>query len=1271
MEAAEVVPFDAGGEMASRIVDYDWSRTSAGPLPTWSASRMTVVRLLLQSRFPMFLWLGDDLVGVYNDAYGSLVGHKHPAALGRPAAEVWSEIWDVVGPLTSQILSGGPGTWSEDLQLIMERSGFMEETYFTFAYSPFTDEGRVAGVFAAVTETTERVVGNRRLLALRRLSESLAELRTESDILAAATATLEEHHDDICAAAVYLTDEREARLCAATTTAHQFADAVSFADWDELMASGATSVDWATLVSRGLCSAEPRADSSRERDARFVVEPLRQEGSAQPYGGVVVELNGRRPLDEDYRSFISVAVGLIGGALVNARAYEGELRRSQALTAIDQAKTAFFQNVSHEFRTPLTLMLGPLDDALRDRDEVLGEHQRERITVAARNGRRMKRLVESLLSIARAESEQYDAAFSPADLPVLTAELVSVFESAYRQAEIELVSEMRTLSGPVWVDRWAWESIVFNLLSNALKYTNDGRVTVRVLERDRRAVLEVVDTGVGIPEDELPRVFDRFFRARSTGGRSAEGAGVGLAVVRSMTQLHGGEVTVASTVGVGSTFTVSVPIGNTHLPVSRQRPEPVAPTRAEGLGESYVVEAERWLRVPVPPSPLGIAEGGAILVVDDNADMRSYLQQILSPHWPVLVAGDGQTALELARTTHPRLVLADVMMPAMDGVELTNAIRNDPALQGLEVILLSARAGAEASLGGLEAGADDYVTKPFTADELVRRIRARMGRIEAREAAQQHDIASRVAQAAAAARTVDDLVEAIHRPLKELSAVAVVVGVWDREDQVMRIFDGETLPRRYRDRYRLLSSSVPHPMVALLGTGEVAVFEEPESLLAAGYPDIAKDARDAGYVTTAVLPMLSADGSGLGAVGICWDRRHRADELRSLLDGIARVAARNLERVTILEQQRRVAESLHEELLATSSSSDLAAITMHYVPADDALLVGGDWYDAVDLLDGALAVGVGDVVGSGLPAIRTMSQLRTALATAALAGPDVGTTMQNLDHFADRAIGAAWATAAFGVLHPNGTFAYSVAGHPPPLVVHADGSTEYLWEGRSRPLAGGKPDVARPVATTALPPGATLVLYTDGLIERRGEPLDVSLQTLREIVTPIGHLPTPLLRDRLVGSLNAGRARRDDAVLVLVRPVGASERQLTYVLRAEAEQVRAARHTVQAWLRQFSIDSERADGFVVAVNEAITNAVDHGSRRPSDVVTIEAAIDGTRLLVCVSDRGQWSSDTRATGALGRGRGLALMHLLCDRVETSIARSGSTCTVELDLAGSAQ
>ncbi|HZI14480.1 MAG TPA: histidine kinase dimerization/phospho-acceptor domain-containing protein, partial [Myxococcus sp.] len=732
-----------GGRMGELMRSIDWSKTALGPVEAWPQSLLTSVSTCLNSRFPILVWWGPELVMLYNDAYSLILGAKHPKSMGARGRDVWPEIWHIIGPMLEAVLHGGEATWSENSLLLVMRQGFTEETYFTFSYSPIRDEsGGIGGVFTAVYETTGQVLGERRLRTLQALPVRTGEAKSVDEACTLAAGVLEESVADLPFSRVYLVDEAggEARLAAATGVPPEWTDspprvALNTADgapdaWfirDVLRSGRPVLVE--DLGQRFTLPVVP-GGSAAPRAA--LVLPLVRPGASSAAGVLVAGLSPHLVLDEKYRSFLELVAGQVTTAIGNVRALQEARERAEALAELDRAKTAFFSNVSHEFRTPLTLMLGPVEDSLADTREPLSPAQRERQELVLRNGLRLMRLVNALLDFSRIEAGRVQATYEPTDLPALTRDLASAFRSAVEKAGLELTVDCPPLDAPVWVDWTMWEKVVLNLVSNAFKFTLKGGIHVSLRQHGPRVELAVRDTGVGIPAAELPRVFERFHRVEGTRGRTIEGSGIGLALVHELAKLHGGQVRVESVLGRGSTFTVSIPTGTAHLPRER-----LGPGRAHEAGTGalpFIQDALQWLGDGLEPSgepapdALGAPapqarERGRVLLADDNADMRAYVLRLLSDAgWTVEAVRDGTEALEALRAQAPDLVLSDVMMPGLDGFGLLAALRADPRTADVPVILLSARAGEEATVEGLEAGANDYLVKPFSARELLARV---------------------------------------------------------------------------------------------------------------------------------------------------------------------------------------------------------------------------------------------------------------------------------------------------------------------------------------------------------------------------------------------------------------------------------------------------------------------------------------------------------------------------------------------------------------------
>jgi PAS domain S-box-containing protein len=709
--------------MGALIRNKAWSDTPLGPIESWPQSLRSAVSILLPSKAQIVLFWGPELVAIYNDAYRPAFGSKHPAALGKPARECWSEVWDVLEPLFGSVVETGEAFWAKDHLFGLERHGYVEETYFDVSYDPIRDEtGHVGGIFCIVSETTGRIIGERRLAVLRDLGRIAHGASSAGEVFRNAAAMLEQDRKDLPFLCLYGWDEREraARLEASAgleagapgVTAR--IDAANRSAWP--LGGDAEMVLVEPAVRLGSADA-PWPEAPKQA----AVIKIAARGRA-PYGYLVAGISPRRPFDEDYADFLRLVGANIANAVASVNDLEEERGRARALAELDRAKTIFFSNVSHEFRTPLTLMLGPLEDFLA-RSEGSNAQDLELLHVAQRNGLRLQKLVNTLLDYARIEAGRAQASYQPTDLAALTADLASNFRSACERAGLRLNVDCQVLPEPAYVDREMWEKIVLNLLSNAFKFTLEGAISLQLRDVGARLEFTVHDTGVGIPPEALPQIFERFHRVEDSRGRSHEGSGIGLALVNELVKLHGGAISVQSTPGAGSTFVVTIPKGNAHLPAGHVKAPRDNDLSTAARADAYVAEALSWLPGHQSTSTVSRPEHTQrILLADDNADLRNYVQRLLGEHYEVESVADGQAALAAARARRPHLIISDVMMPRLDGFELICELRADPNLRAIPVILLSARAGEEARLEGLGKGADDYLVKPFSSRELLVRV---------------------------------------------------------------------------------------------------------------------------------------------------------------------------------------------------------------------------------------------------------------------------------------------------------------------------------------------------------------------------------------------------------------------------------------------------------------------------------------------------------------------------------------------------------------------
>ena len=1275
--------FADGGDTGALMARLDWAATPVGPVTDWPATLRAAVRLVLSSRYPMLLLWGSEFTQLYNDAYSALIGAKHPAALGGDVRITLAEGWDVLRPIIEEALSTGVASWVPALRLRLDRAGYPEEAYFSVSHAAIRDDrGGNVGVFAVCSEVTEQVVGERRLRLLRDLSLRGGQTSTAQHTCDELIGSVAEHPLDVPFAAIYLRDGDLLRRMAGVG----FAPAGVTLD-DTVLPSvlplrGGGSVDrWAlrraaagevgTVSPVTELLTVPAGPWGDPVDVALAL-PLPSADRTQPLGVLLVGVSPSRGLDEAYRSFVGLLSQQVSVAVRNARAYEEERARAEALAELDRVKTDFFTNVSHEFRTPLTLMLGPLADALADPGDPLSAGQRSRVDTAWRNANRLLRLVNNLLSFASLEAGRAPRSARPVDLPAATTELVGVFRAAVERAGLRLVVDCPPLPRAVVLDPTHWETIVANLLSNALKFTFVGHIRV-ALSSDGGAVrLTVADTGIGIAARERSRLFERFHRVRGARSRSHEGSGIGLALVQELVRLQGGDVEVASELGVGTTFTVEFPWSAVQptatVPPSDDpaaaRPAAARPAEAARPADAAAVPAANAAALPdgasqAPPIGSGVAYAAAqealqwvageapaaaapaptdadpdppddplrdahILVADDNADMRAYLTRLLTAQgWQVEAVGDGEAALAAVRRRRPDLVLTDVMMPRLDGFQLLRALRRDDDTATVPVVVVSARAGREASVEGLALGADDYVVKPFSAPELMARVRGTMRLARARAAhtrppPEPVDAADLVAAGRA--------MEAAVRSLTE-QARALLAG----RQAVTTLTDAGGNPR--------LRVAVPDDAVGDPGTPVVSTPVAP--------PD---------------------PGQPVGTLVVRGGDRPFGSIDRELLRPVGQMLATLARRTWRAGQDPPIAAALRRDLLP-GLLPDIAGceVAVGHPRAGADADVGGDWYDVCQLADGRVLLAVGEVAGSGLAAVTMMGQLRAAARAYAAHGDPPAAVLDRLGAVLRRMDPGACATALIGYLDPvTGGFQWCSAGHPAPLRIAAGQPARWLPGVPGGPLGTltGRPDTSH----ATLPPGAVLLFCTDPTMGDRGAATDERTLVLQrragEVQPGAGHVRDIVDAVLVDGPDGDGDdtpvlAVRRDARARTVTPTPISEVDSLWTYPADPYAAAAMRRDLRRALQQADVDSEAVFDLLIAASEAVNNAVEHAQRPTRPQVEVRLSIADGTARVAVRDFGSWRG---RRPAMDRGRGAALMSAVA-QVRVLPTERGTTVVIE--------
>jgi signal transduction histidine kinase/DNA-binding response OmpR family regulator len=690
--------------------EVDWSATPLGPPDAWPALLRLVVDLCLDSDFPVQISWGPDLILLYNEAYIPLLGaEKHPWALGRPASEVGPHLWPASEEHLREVMRTGRAYHSDDQQLIIDRHGYPEEAHFTFSLSAIRDaDGKIVGLFNAITETTQHILYERRLQVLRRLGAMSV---TADDSLPstcrAAVEVIGRNRKSVPFAAVYLRDlpgqsPRRAAGYGFDETAAASCELVEFAPTSGPVLEAMEHVG--TELVSGLRERHPGVFApgplgSLTPDQAFVL-PVVMLGTRTPIGALVLGINPYWRPDDAYTAFASMAARQLGVIVTDAVSYQSERKRQQALAELDRARTEFFQNVGHELRAPLTMLLTPLQDILREPGVALSAAARDTVETSVRAGDRLQRVVDTLRDISRAESGALIPYREDMDLASVTADIVEGFRPV-TEGRLSLRVEIPAEPLRAYVDRTMWTTIVSNLVNNALKFTGEGEVAVSLSADESQVVLTVADTGVGIPRDEQAHIFERFHRGLSADQQP--GSGIGLALVADMTSAHGGAVEVESEPDEGSRFIVRLRRYNGSSEAARLADSATAAESEEEPG----------------------GDRPRLLIIEDEPDLRGYLTRMFTKDgYAVEAAADGATALTALERNAPDLMITDVMLRGESGLDVLTALRHDERMGRLPVVVLTARADAETAIEAFAAGADDFVVKPFNSAELLARVRA-------------------------------------------------------------------------------------------------------------------------------------------------------------------------------------------------------------------------------------------------------------------------------------------------------------------------------------------------------------------------------------------------------------------------------------------------------------------------------------------------------------------------------------------------------------------
>jgi signal transduction histidine kinase/ActR/RegA family two-component response regulator len=647
-----------GGEVGAMMRAHDWSGSPLGPPRTWPQALRTVVGLMLNSKFPMFVAWGPELGFLYNDSYREVLGAKHPAALGGRFHDIWSEIWHDIGPLTERALRG-EATYADRLYLVMNRHGYDEPTWFTFSYSPVRDEsGDIAGMYCACVEVTDQV------LAEKYRNEENERLRGLFSQAPGIMAVLRgpEHVFE-------LTNQSYMQLVGHRPIVGKRAREAL----PEIVGQG-----FLELLDRVYTTGEP-----------FVGHALPVRLQREPDG----------PLEERYIDFVYQPIrdenGHVNGIFVEGSDVTARKLVEDELRAGNRQKDQFLAMLAHELRNPLAPIMTAAQLLKLGRLEPRSVANASEIIV--RQAEHMTDLVNDLLDVSRVTRGLVALEKEELDLNVIVAAAVEQVRPLIDTRRHALTLELSGQRAHVTGDRTRLVQVISNILNNAAKYTAPGgRIVLAVTVEAERVTVAVRDNGVGIAPEVLPYIFDLFTQAERTPDRSQGGLGIGLALVKSLVALHGGTVHAHSDgLGQGSEFSIRLPC---VARAAAQTPDAGAADGADAVHDNGNLR---------------------VLVVDDNADAAQMLAALLEVQGhAVSVEYDGRGALARARNEHPDVLLLDIGLPDMDGYELARRLRAQPENAAATLVALSGYGQSQDREEARHAGFDHYLVKPADLNEV-------------------------------------------------------------------------------------------------------------------------------------------------------------------------------------------------------------------------------------------------------------------------------------------------------------------------------------------------------------------------------------------------------------------------------------------------------------------------------------------------------------------------------------------------------------------------
>jgi PAS domain S-box-containing protein len=671
--------------MAERIAIFDWSATSLGPIQAWPLALRISLNLCLNNRFPMHVWWGTELINLYNDAHISILGNRHPAALGRPAASVWADIWPILSPQVEAVMVRGESTWNASVEVSMNRDGAVQPAWFTWSYSPIMNaDGTVGGLICVATDDTVRILAERER---DRFDEQSRQHRDKelarADEAVRDSMTLLRGISDSTGDVIFAKD-RQGRM--------RFANPATLALIGKPIDQVIGKTDEEFLENKA------SARAAMENDRRVMESGIAadfEELVPLPDGTERVWFSRKMP----YRDADGNIAGLLGISrdITDRKRELDESRRArEAAETASKAKDRLLAVVSHELRTPLNPILA-ITSYLQNKPD-LPAALREDIDTIRRNVEQEARIVDDLLNVTRLQRGKIILHQEAIDLHTLLRSATEQVSAQCDARNIALRADLFDGQAHVWADPGRMQQVLSNLIDNAIKFTPDGgKIVVRSsLTPERRICVEFIDNGVGIEPEVLPKLFTPFEQGETTVTRKFGGLGLGLVVVKGIMDLHGGTIRVASD-GKDKGATLSVELAAMDLVVPQRQSPPRSAGDASGVGKT-------------------------ILLVEDHEDTRRIMQRILKNlGYGVLTASNFQEAMQRIQADRFDLLLSDIGLPDGSGLDLMRALRGTRNVPG---VALSGFGNDEDLRRSREAGFSRHLVKPVDLTKLDATVRS-------------------------------------------------------------------------------------------------------------------------------------------------------------------------------------------------------------------------------------------------------------------------------------------------------------------------------------------------------------------------------------------------------------------------------------------------------------------------------------------------------------------------------------------------------------------